>query len=149
MRSFIIISLLFIICSFACAAEDQKVLNDDSKDSQNAYLSWKRTDLIGYTYKLAKNKNDKTETLYTFSDKDVYVALTIQNPKSDALAAPLVGPLHWSIDDKGVLNIDGAPVFKWTASWKKVEEHDNKVVVINKKGEKETYFRAKINTDSL
>jgi hypothetical protein len=146
MRFFIVIYLVTIFSSFTCSAEDQKVPNDDSKGSSNASLCWQRKELVGYTY---RNIKDKSEVSYTFSDKDVIVAITSYDSKSDSFISPLVGPLNWTIGDKGILNIDGSPVFKWTASWIKVEEHEDKVVVINKKGEKETYFRAKINKDDF
>jgi hypothetical protein len=140
LRIFNLIFFLLMVCPLGWAAENQKLIEDQPKAYQDASLRWNRSELIGYTYRWVKNKNSIS---YTFSEQDVMVAITSYDPKSDSFVCPLVGPLHWFIDDKGILNVDGAPVFKWTASWLKVEEHDDKIVVINRNGEKETYIRQK------
>lgn len=102
--------------------------------SRKTDQGWKESEITGYTFELVDNRYSQS---FCFTS-DGYV-LAIIGEKSGGLAYPL---FQWEIDPEGVLNIkeaEGDIVFKLV----KVRLDENRAIVTNSAGQKETYLRGK------
>jgi hypothetical protein len=138
MRIFIVIYLLFIVSSFGMAAENQKVVDDDTDVFPETYLHWKSSELIGYKYTFV---SDTGKITFNFSEHKVTGSYSGGRKGGPYIGAELPS-LFWSIDEKGILNLSKDPDTPAEEAWIKIEETDDKVVIYSN-GHRNTYIRSK------